>query len=143
MQYAKARAVCVALCLLWSPYSVADAEQSYMLHCGGCHMADGDGAPPEVPGLKDLGEIVQLRGGRDYLVQVPGASQAPITDDELTVIVNYILRAFNAATLPESFMPLSLEEVSQARQLSLNDPLSARAQLIAHKEPPMSRSYSQ
>ncbi len=107
----------------------ADAEESYILHCGGCHMLDGRGAPPEVPGLRELGAIVQVPGGRPYLVQVPGASQAPITNRELTIIVNYILQKFNADAIPDDYPPLTEQEVAAARVLTLNDPLKTRAEL--------------
>ncbi|MEQ9450422.1 MAG: hypothetical protein RJQ07_02460 [Pseudomonadales bacterium] len=107
----------------------ADARVSYILHCGGCHLLDGSGTPPEVPGLRDLGKLMNVPGGRAYLVRVPGASQAPIEDDELTVIVNYILHEFNADTLPASFQGLTEQEVSQARGNTLEDPLKYREML--------------
>ena len=101
-----------------------------MLHCGGCHLADGRGVPPEVPGLRDeLGQIVQVPDGREYLVRVPGAAQSPIGDAELAAIINYILVTFNAATLPDGFEQLSTAEVAAARRSPLADPGPTRSLL--------------
>ena len=109
------------------------AEQAralYILHCGGCHRLHGDGALPQVPGLRDdLGKLIQVEGGRDYLVRVPGAAQSPISDGELQQIVNWILLEFNAETLPDDFTPLSLGEVRAARADILKDPLQYRREL--------------
>ena len=113
------------------PRDTAESKDLYMLHCGGCHLADGRGAPPEVPGIQNiLGQFVQVDGGRAYLVQVPGAAQAPIPDSELTQILNYILAEFNHETLPATFKPLTLAEVTQARSQALNDPLARRRVLM-------------
>ena len=110
-------------------YAESDREL-YILHCAGCHRPHGYGALPEVPGLRqDLGRIAQVQGGRDYLVRVPGAAQAPVTDEELQRIVNWILREFNAEPLPADFEPLSLAEVRAARAAVLPDPLKYRARL--------------
>lgn len=128
----------VALSLLPFICSASDTQQTkpinprvaYILHCAGCHLPDGRGTPPEVPGLRnDLGKIVQVAGGRGYLVRVPGASQAPISNRELMVIVNYILSEFNAATLPDQFTPISEKEVAEHRPKTLADPLKYRAEL--------------
>ena len=129
------RLVCFSLVLLLqaSPSGYVHAEQAralYILHCGGCHRPHGNGALPEVPGLRDdLGKLVQVEGGRDYLVRVPGAAQSPISDRELQQIVNWILLEFNSSTLPEDFVPLSLDEVRAARADVLEDPLRYRREL--------------
>ena len=129
----KLKALVLALLLSYFANNSAHGDSSdaaiYMLHCGGCHLADGVGAPPEVPGLKTLGPITLLPEGRDYIVRVPGASQAPIDDATLTTISNYILRTFNADSLPQDFKYLSQEEVHTARQNTLMDPLKFRAEL--------------
>ena len=103
---------------------------AYMLHCGGCHLADGRSNPPEVPDLRnELGKIVSIPGGRDYLVRVPGASQAPVSDEELAHIINWVLKNFNADTLPDNFSPLTGDEVSRSRKNVLINPIEHRAAL--------------
>lgn len=124
-----------SLVSLTASFAHADDRSSYLLHCGGCHLPDGRGTPPEVPGLvDDLGRLVQVDGGRAYLVQVPGAGQASASDEELTRIINWILHEFNAATLPARFQPLSVSEVSQARRKVLADPLRRRHELWSRLE---------
>ncbi len=116
--------------LLVPAVSLADNRATYLLHCGGCHLMDGSGTPPEVPSLRDeLGRIIQVEGGRDYLVRVPGASQAPVTDAELADIINWILTEFNADTLAPDFGSFTAEEVKNARAHTLADPLKHREAL--------------
>ncbi|MEE4381143.1 MAG: hypothetical protein V2J02_04030, partial [Pseudomonadales bacterium] len=61
--------------LLAAP-AAANPRYDYLLHCGGCHLENGAGAPPDVPDLRsDLSTIIAVPEGRAYLAQVPGASQ--------------------------------------------------------------------
>ena len=108
----------------------ADTRVNYLLHCGGCHRVDGTGLPPEVPTL--VGTIGPLAGspkGRDYLARVPGAAQAPITDAELAAVLNWVLTAFNAETLPVDFKPLDLAEIRRSRPQALADPTRLRNEI--------------
>ena len=108
----------------------AEARIDYLLHCGGCHLPDGRGAPPEVPTLRDeLGRIAGSDEGRAYLVRVPGSSQAPLSDADLTRVVNWVLQEFNQDTLPERFKPLSEREVARARANVLADPIGYREEI--------------
>ncbi len=116
--------------LLLPAMGLADERATYLLHCGGCHLEDGSGKPPEVPSLRDeLGRLIQVEGGRDYLVRVPGASQAPVTDAELATIINWILTEFNANTLAPDFSSFTAAEVGNARAHILADPLKHREAL--------------
>ncbi len=100
---------------------------NYLLYCTGCHGQTGEGSHPNVPTLvNELGLMMQVPAMRDYLVQIPGASSAPIDDAELTAVINWILQEFNASTLPANFQPLSESEVSAARKNVLADPLKYR-----------------
>ena len=106
------------------------ARIDYLLHCSGCHRPDGGGAPPEVPSLRGpIGLIVGMPEGRDYMARVPEAAQAPLGDDELARVLNWILREFSAETLPEDFQPLDAAEVGAARARVLADPLRTRARI--------------
>ncbi len=78
-----------------------------------------------------MGRIVAEPGGRSYIVRVPGASQAPISDEKLTAVLNWMLTEFSSKTLPENFKPLTVKEVKQARRELLADPLKYRAEHFA------------
>lgn len=113
----------------------AAARIDYLLHCSGCHRPDGAGAPPEVPSLRGpIGLIVGTPEGRDYVARVPEAAQAPLEDDELARVLNWILREFSPHTLPDGFRPLDAEEVGAARGRVLADPLRERARLAGTYE---------
>ena len=108
----------------------SDPRVDYLLHCAGCHLPDGSSMPPEVPSLRNgLGEIVGMAEGREYLARVPGASQAPIDDQKLATLLNWILSEFNADTLPAEFEPLTAQEVGIARAKLLPDPVKYRNRL--------------
>lgn len=71
-----------------------------------------------------------MSGGRDYLVRVPGAAQAPMTDADLAVVLNYLLERFSSATLAADFKPYTAKEVALYRHNILQDPLKRRAEII-------------
>ena len=124
--------------MIWlaSAACYAGQEEAYILHCGGCHLPDGRGVEPEVPTLvNELGKLIQLPGGRDYIIRVPGASQAPISDQQLADILNYILVEFNENTLADNFKPLSGAEVAIARPNILADPFKHRDELWSQYKP--------
>lgn len=116
------------LLLLSSSVFAGSPRINYLLYCSGCHRVTGEGKPPNVPTLHgELGRMLSVPEMRSYLVRIPGASQAPISDAELTEVVNWILHEFNADTLPADFKNLSTEEVTEARKNSLADPLKYRS----------------
>jgi mono/diheme cytochrome c family protein len=121
---------CLAMLLALATPSRADPRTDYLLHCGGCHLADGSGVPDKVPSLHDtLGRIVTVAQGREYLVRVPGSSQALLSDTELAAVINWVLKEFNSATLSDDFRPLTAEEVERARSNVLMDPEKFRTEL--------------
>ena len=105
----------------------ATAKFNYLLHCGGCHLTDGSGMDPEVPTLRNkLGPLTLSPEGRGYLDRVPGASQVPLSDEELRDVVNWVLTEYNENTVPEAFRPITTEEVQTHRKNPLSDPLEYR-----------------
>lgn len=112
--------------------AVADPKANYLLHCRGCHLADGRGVPPEVPTLVNvIGRLVALEGGREYLVRVPGVAQTSLSDQDLAAVLNYVLYELNAATLPPKFQPFTTEEIARYRSRVLADPGRERRRLIS------------
>ena len=125
----------IVLIAIAAASSAGGAEQppiaNYMMHCMGCHLADGSGNPPEVPDVRgEMGRMLTVEGGRKYLVQVPGAAQAPISDAELAGVVNYMLEAFNGETLAEDYRPLTSDEVAEWREHWLMDVATVRTRLL-------------
>jgi hypothetical protein len=111
--------------------AVADPHTDYLLYCRGCHLINGKGVPPDVPTLHDeLGRLLAIPGGREYLVRVPGVSQNAMKNDELAAVLNWVLMEFNADTLPDDFQPYTEKEVATARAKLLIDPLKYRASLL-------------
>ena len=105
--------------------SVANAAQSvgsprlnYVLHCAGCHAMDGSGNnAPGIPNLRgSIGHFLKVEGGREYLVQVPGASQSPLSDQETADLLNWMLKEFSGKELPERPKAFSADEVKQLRR---------------------------
>ena len=131
--FPNAGCTCLVLLLALAAPAQADTRTDYLLHCGGCHLSDGSGAPDDVPSLRDdLGRIITVAEGRGYLVRVPGSSQAMLDDAELAAVINWVLTEFNSATLADDFEPLTAEEVQEARSDVLMDPLKFRAELWQH-----------
>ena len=94
-------------------------------------MPDGTGLTDVVPTLHDtMGRIVTEPEGRSYIIRVPGVSQAPINDEKLTEVLNWMLAEFSSDTLPENFKPLTIKEVERGRGQLLADPLKYRSELF-------------
>lgn len=115
------------LALLAVP-AAANPRYDYLLHCGGCHLENGAGDPPEVPSLReDLSTIIAVPEGRAYLAQVPGASQAPLSDAGLAAVLNWILETFDEDA--GDFRRFTAEEIAGYRGTTLLDPLRRREEL--------------
>lgn len=98
------------------------SAEAYVLHCSGCHKADGAGVPGMVPSLHALADLANEPEGRAYLARVPGVAQAPVGDQALADLLNWVLIEFSDA----SFAPYSVDEIASWRQNPLRDPLGAR-----------------
>lgn len=110
----------------------ARARSNYMLNCQGCHLADGSGLPGSVPSMRDfVGNFLSVPGGRDFLVQVPGSANSPLSDAELAELLNWVLTTMSAGQLAPDFRYYTEAEVRQLRQHTLLDVAGVRAALIA------------
>jgi mono/diheme cytochrome c family protein len=98
----------------------------------GCHRADGGGTEGVVPPLAgSVGRFVAVPRGRAFLVQVPGTSQAPLSDADIAALLNWLLPEFSRAELPADFVPYTAEEVARYRQTPLTDVSGVRRELLA------------
>ena len=119
--------IAVMLLMLSNGVFAASPRINYLLYCSGCHRPTGEGSPPNVPTLhNELGKMISVQEMRGYLARVPGSNNAPISDAELTGVINWLLEEFNAETLPKNFKKLSLKEVRNARSNLLADPIKYR-----------------
>lgn len=108
------------------------ARQNYMLNCQGCHLPDGSGSAGSVPKMNDfVGYFLHVPGGREFIVQVPGVTSAPLSDQDLAEVMNWLLLSFSGAQLPQPFEPYSAAEISRLRQEPLLDVHQRRRELLA------------
>jgi hypothetical protein len=111
--------------------AAADPAFDYLLHCGGCHLENGAGDPPIVPDLREhTARFASYPAGRAYLVQVPGSSQAPLTDAALAELLNWLLPRVSGG---QPFEPFTADEIGGYRSATLLDPLARRAELLARE----------
>jgi mono/diheme cytochrome c family protein len=110
--------------------SAADAaplpREDYVLHCSGCHRADGAGVPGVVPPLSELAPFLTTPAGRAYLVRVPGVAQAPLGDERLAALLNWVLREMSGAQLAPVY---DAREVGALRARPLRDVVAERARV--------------
>lgn len=108
------------------------AQKQYMINCQGCHLSDGRGLPGSVPSMKNfVGKFLSVKGGREFLVQVPGSANSPLNDGDLANLLNWILRNMSAEQVPENFTPYTQPEVSKLRADLLVNVDQVRANLVA------------
>ncbi len=114
----------------------ARARTNYMLNCQGCHGVDGAGnASGDVPLMKGfVGRFLQVPGGREFLVQVPGSANAALTDAALAELLNWMLFRISASELPAGFLPYTGEEVGRLRKTPEADVVGRRAALVREIE---------
>lgn len=111
------------------------AAVNYALECQGCHRAVGEGTPGTVPPLAgSVARFLAVPGGREYLVRVPGVSQAPLDDAALAAVLDWVVRRFDPEHLPPEYRPYTAEEVGRLRRQPLTDVTGERARLIAAME---------
>ena len=122
--------VAVASVLAAATAGAADetAEHDYVLHCSGCHRADGTGAPEEVPSLVGIDRFLGSAEGRAYLIRAPGVAQAPVGDERLAELMNWVVVRFGATRKSPGYTEA---EVAAWRRDPLRDPTELRARLLA------------
>jgi mono/diheme cytochrome c family protein len=106
-------------------------SQLYMLNCWGCHRPNGEGIPGTAPPLQGAADFLKVKGGRQYLIEVPGVSQSALNDKQVAEVMNWILRTFNKEQLPADFKPYTPEEVKQFRAVRMLEITKTRDALIA------------
>jgi len=109
----------------------ASASHLYALRCRGCHGPDGAGMPGGVPDLRGaLTPFTRTRAGREYLVRVPGAAQAPLDDAELAAVLNWLVAEIGGGAAP-GFVAYDAASVGRLRARPLIDVAAARRAALA------------
>jgi hypothetical protein len=109
----------------------ASPAQDYMLFCMGCHGAQAEGVPGKVPALAhSLGLFMRTPAGRNYLLRVPGASNSALSDAQLTEVLNWLAREYNAPELAPDVKMFTVEEVTAARHTPLISVLATRREVV-------------
>ncbi len=127
--------IILSLFLLCASVSQADeirARQNYILNCQGCHLPDGSGSRGNVPRMTGfVGYFLHVPGGREFIIRVPGVAHAPMSDEALADVMNWVLLHFSKQELPDPFTPYSAKEIGLLRDAPLIDVNRRREKLIA------------
>lgn len=113
--------------------SVADVDGprgNYLLHCSGCHRADGRGAPERyVPDLRQAARFLQLPDGRRYIVGVPGVMGSGLDDTQVAAVINWLMATIVQDPLPGDHREFDAGEVARIRSTPLVDVAAERRRL--------------
>ena len=127
-------AALVALVLWATSPGTAHAYQpevNFQLNCMGCHLADGSGEAGRVPSIRrTLVLFSALPEGRAYVVRVPGVAQAPLSDEEIAALLNWMARHLSDVPLPSGFVDYSAAEIQRLRSHPLAEVSAERVRLL-------------
>jgi hypothetical protein len=126
-------AILAAIGGLWLCKSAGAFEPSvnYMLQCMGCHTPDGSGAAGRVPSIRStLLPFSAVAAGRQFLVQVPGASQSTLSNTELADLLNWMIENLSNQSRGVVFGRFTAAEVASYRQKPLVEVRATRERLL-------------
>ena len=125
---------CMAIVAMAAAASPDDsrARVQYLHHCSGCHLVDGSGAPAKgIPSMRGaLGQFLKVPGGREFIVQVPGVMNSPLSDRDVANLMNWLLPALAPENLVASTAPYTADEIARLRQSRPADVMAVRALLL-------------
>lgn len=92
------------------------AWTNWVLNCQGCHQPDAAGSKGGAPRMAGVvAKFLHVEGGREFLIRVPGVANAPLDEDQLADLVNWMLINYDAENLPDGFKAYTAEEVAGLR----------------------------
>lgn len=107
------------------------ARARWVLHCAGCHGVDGAGSTlGRVPDLRRVGAFLQVDGGRDFVIKVPGVMGSGLDDAQVAEVTNWLLATLAPGSVPAGHQPFDATEVSRARGQPLTDVAGERQRLV-------------
>jgi mono/diheme cytochrome c family protein len=124
--------ISIAVLAVAAPAYATPPDQLYTLNCWGCHQPHAQGIPKSVPRLANsMGYFLRIPGGRAYLAEVPGVATAPLSDEEIAQVLNWMLLTFSRPQLPQHFVPYTAGEIRKYRVHKLVDVTDTRRRLAA------------
>lgn len=106
-------------------------EVNFQLQCMGCHRRDGSGQPGRVPSVRrTLVPLSYLAQGREFLIRVPGVAQAPLSDDDLAALLNWMVHDMSDVSIRPGFKEYSADEIHRQRARPLADVRAARREVM-------------
>jgi hypothetical protein len=122
-----------------APVGVDNAQrawQHWTLNCQGCHRPDGTGSAGTAPSLAGtVARFLSVPGGREYLGRVPGVATSPLSNADLSEVMNWMLWRFDKEHLPANFQPYTAAEIGQLRMAPLRlEASQMRAELLTKAE---------
>jgi hypothetical protein len=74
---------------------------------------------------------LSVPGGREYLGRVPGVATAPLSNADLSELMNWMLWRFDREHLPANYQPFTATEIGQLRSAPLRlEASQMRAELL-------------
>jgi len=99
---------------------------NYVLYCAGCHGLTGEGAIHHVPNLiQSLPLLLQVPGGRQFAVSVPGVVNSELDSTHLTQVFNYLREEWSLGG-----EPFTTSEIEAGRQHPILRVHQSRAALL-------------
>jgi len=118
------RFVCslLAVASLSLPASAENGRTHYLMGCVGCHGEQGVTISQRVPDLKgQIGYFLNIPEGRDYLVRLPNVAFAPLSDQQVADMVNYMVFDLGESSVPKGAKPYTAAEVGRLRKQPLTE----------------------
>ena len=105
------------------PSHFSRAQTDYLERCGGCHGIEGISAESLVPTLRHrAGFFLCTRAGREYLARLPSVATSPLSDVELSDLMNFVVFEIgDAQRLVPNARGFSAQEVHGLRAQPLNE----------------------
>jgi len=106
-----------------APPGVQNAQrawQNWTLNCQGCHRPDGSGSAGTTPSVAGtVSRFLSAPQGRAYLTRVPGVATSPLSDGDLSELLNWMLWRFDREHMPQDYLPFTAAEVGELRKRPL------------------------
>ena len=77
-----------------------------------------------------VGFFLHSQEGREFVIRVPGVATASLPDDELTELMNWLLKTYSSGQLPQPFVPYSVAEVAALRPDLEANPDTTRTRIL-------------